>query len=130
MAPPEAAARVNAVPASPESIARGARIFAANCVTCHGASGKGDGPLAKGLDPKPANLAAMATQHSDGDFAWKVAHGRGAMPAWKDILSQEEIWHTVNYIKSLGSPTQPQAGSAQHSGDGHQHAAPGTEAPR
>ena len=139
MAPKQAAARVNPVAATADSIAQGKRIFASNCVTCHGVNGEGDGPLAKGLDPKPANLAAMATQHPDGDFAWKVAHGRGAMPAWKDILSERDIWHTVNYIKALGSgtpshtqeqPADARHGQPHHGTHEHHDAAPATETPR
>ncbi|MDH3452427.1 MAG: c-type cytochrome [Gammaproteobacteria bacterium] len=139
MAPKQAAARVNPVAATADSIAQGKRIFANNCVTCHGVNGEGDGPLAKGLDPKPANLAAMATQHPDGDFAWKVAHGRGAMPAWKDILSERDIWHTVNYIKALGSgtpshtqeqPADARHGQPHHGTHEHHDAAPATETPR
>ncbi len=120
MAPAEAAARTNPVAATPESIEQGKQVFANNCVTCHGANGEGDGPLAQGLSPKPTNLAAMAGQHTDGDFAWKVAHGRGAMPAWKEMLSEQDIWHVVNYIKSLETGTSMDA-SQSKAGEDHQH---------
>jgi mono/diheme cytochrome c family protein len=43
----------------------------------------------------------MAGHHSDGDLAWKIGNGRGAMPAWKGVLTEREIWHLVNYIKNL-----------------------------
>jgi len=120
MAPKEAAARANPVAATLESIAQGKGVFASNCVACHGQNGDGNGPLAQALNPKPANLAAMASEHPDGDFAWKVANGRGAMPAWKEVLSEQDIWHVVNYIKTLG-PGSKSHPAKQPQADGHAH---------
>lgn len=110
---PEAAAkRPNPVPATAESIARGRKLFEANCVRCHGAQAEGDGPAGKGLNPAPTDLRAMAGAHADGDFAWKIANGRGPMPAWKDTLGEPQIWDLVIYIQSLRD--------SHH--DGHHHA--------
>lgn len=100
-APPEAAARPNPVAADAESIARGDAVYDQHCVVCHGPAGAGDGPLAASLDPPPPNLQVMAPLHPPGDLAWKIAEGRGAMPAWKATLSEAQIWDTVNYLKSL-----------------------------
>lgn len=47
------------VPSMPEA-PDGAAFYAENCVSCHGASGRGDGPLAAGLTPKPADLTLLA----------------------------------------------------------------------
>lgn len=99
--PKEAALRKNPIESSPESIARGSNSYQLLCTSCHGAEGLGDGPAAKGLDPKPTNLKAMSGGHEDGDFAWKIANGRGAMPAWKGILSEDQIWDMVNFIQNL-----------------------------
>jgi mono/diheme cytochrome c family protein len=102
MAPPEAAARKNPVKADAASVSRGKQLFQSSCATCHGASGRGDGPVGKALDPKPADLTAMAGHHSDGDYAWKIANGRGAMPPWKGVLDDKQIWDVVNFVQSLG----------------------------
>jgi mono/diheme cytochrome c family protein len=108
MAPPEAARRANPVRADAASVARGRRIFEASCVSCHGVRGKGDGPAAAGLPARPADLALMAPQHSDGDLAWKIAEGRGPMPSWKRTLGASEIWDVVNYLKTgLGGSGGP-----------------------
>src|SRR5690606_25374304 len=45
------------LPARTPQLARGAELYAANCASCHGDRGLGDGPAGRGLDPAPANLA-------------------------------------------------------------------------
>ncbi len=99
MAPPEAARRPNPVKADKASLERGRKLFEANCASCHGAQGRGDGPAGQALKPRPADLVQMGSGHSDGDFAWKIAEGRGPMPAWKATLSESQIWDLVNYVK-------------------------------
>lgn len=101
MAPAEAARRGNPIPANSASRERGRKLFEANCVSCHGPTGRGNGPIAARLETLPADLAEMAGQHPDGDFAWKIAEGRGAMPSWKGILKENQIWDLVNYVQSL-----------------------------
>ena len=107
-APPEAAKRANPVPADKTSISRGENLFSTYCISCHGPGGKGDGPAAAGLNPKPPNLVKMAGHHPDGDIAWKIAKGRGPMPGWKKIISEEDIWHLTNFIQNLGEHSSAQ----------------------
>jgi len=102
-APPEAAKRANPIPRDQESIARGKELFQTHCAVCHGPEGRGDGPAAARLNPKPPNLVKMFGHHTDGDIAWKIENGRGAMPAWKGKLKQMEIWNLTNFIQALPS---------------------------
>ncbi len=121
---PEAAQkRVNPVERNEESITRGADLFAANCASCHGRTGVGDGPAAVALNPKPANLRKMSGQHPDGDFAWKIANGRGAMPAWKRSLDENQIWDLTNFIQSMSMDEYAgkAGGKKALSGGGHEH---------
>ena len=118
MAPPAAAQRKNPVRADKASIARGKKIFAANCASCHGANGKGDGPAGKTLKPKPSDLAAMAPQHPPGDLAWKIENGRGAMPAWKGTLQPNQIWDVVNFLQAL-APAADAGKAGKQADDGH-----------
>ena len=99
--PKKASERTNPVKSDRDSVARGAKSYATSCVACHGEKAMGDGALASSLDPKPTNLRAMSGGHTDGDFAWKIANGRGAMPGWSGSLSENDIWDVVNFIQNL-----------------------------
>ena len=101
MAPPAEASKKNPVDSSSESIAQGKMLYSQYCSSCHGPTAEGDGPAASALNPKPTNLKMMSGHHPDGDFAWKIKNGRGAMPAWDKTLNDTQVWHLVNYIQSL-----------------------------
>jgi len=101
MAPDAATAIPNPVKYDAASVDRGKKSYFLYCASCHGAKADGNGSAGASLKPKPANLSVMAGMHPDGDFAWKIQNGRGAMPGWKTVLSDAQIWELVNYIKSL-----------------------------
>lgn len=75
------------------------------CVTCHGATGKGDGPAGAALKPKPADFAV--TKLTDADM-FKIikeggtAVGRSAMMiSWKASLTDGDINNVIAYIRTL-----------------------------
>jgi cytochrome c553 len=77
------------------AIAHGAKPYAANCVTCHGAEGHGDGPAAKSLPIHPADLTAQHLRvPSDGEMFWHLTHGFDApeggvaMPGFEGIVDR------------------------------------------
>ena len=81
--------------------ANGKKLAETNCVSCHGAGGKGDGPAAAALNPKPADWTSAKVQtEPDGSLFWKISNGRGPMPPWKH-LSEKDRWDLVAYVKSL-----------------------------
>ncbi len=85
-----------------EAIKAGAKIFQQQCAVCHGNKGRGDGPAGMALNPRPADLTSKEVQaQSDGALFWKISEGRGAMPAFKAILSEAERWQVVTYMRSL-----------------------------
>jgi mono/diheme cytochrome c family protein len=71
------------------------------CTACHGETGKGDGPGAAALNPKPANWTSAAVQsESDGCLFWKISTGRGAMPPWAS-LAETERWQLIQFLRTL-----------------------------
>jgi len=101
--PPETVASGNPILPDAESIATGAELYATNCVRCHGVTGQGDGRDAAGLQPPPLNLQIHVPMHPDGDIFNFIANGVAgtAMPVFSESLTDEQLWHLVNYLRSL-----------------------------
>jgi mono/diheme cytochrome c family protein len=99
----KAAVARNPIPRSRQSIERGAHLFHQYCEACHGAGGSGDGPAAASLPARPEDLARIAPPpyFPDGVVAYRIANGDGVMPAWKTVLSTDDMWDLINFIRSL-----------------------------
>lgn len=104
-APPRAAKKVNPVAPDAKSIEWGKRLFERDCVSCHGSKGLGDGPKAGELERKPTSFGdASVWEQSDGAFFWKITEGKPPMPSEKTLMSEEERWHVINYMRTLAPP--------------------------
>src|ERR1700680_1210659 len=87
-----------------EEVSRGATVFAANCASCHGPAGKGDGKASASLLPKPANLtAARFSDERLSSVLWNGVEG-SVMPPWRQ-LPTEDLLALVAYIQSLHLPS-------------------------
>jgi putative copper export protein/mono/diheme cytochrome c family protein len=89
------------------AISHGAKLYAANCVACHGADGRGDRPSAPSLPLRPADLTAEHLwAHSDGALFWFISHGFRtedgaiAMPGFDGILSSGARWDLIDYLRA------------------------------
>jgi mono/diheme cytochrome c family protein len=104
----------NPLPPTAENIADGKASFSHYCVACHGLDGQNTGvPFADNMAPPVPSLASNAVQsYTDGQLKWVIDNGifPSGMPASKGILTDEEIWSIVVYIRhlppegSLGEP--------------------------
>lgn len=84
-----------------DAVEKGKKVAQVNCVSCHGAGGKGDGAAAAALNPKPADWTSKRVQdETDGELFWKISNGRGAMPPWKH-LPDNDRWAVIAFIRSL-----------------------------
>ena len=101
VAPESEKAKKNPTPNDKKTVEQGEKVAKVNCVSCHGAKGKGDGPAAVALNPKPADWTSKRVQDmSDGEIFWKMTTGRGAMPAWRH-LPEKDRWAIVRYVRTL-----------------------------
>lgn len=101
VAPSSEKAKKNPLPDDKKVIEQGKKLAQVNCVSCHGPKGKGDGPAAVALNPKPADWTSKKVQEeSDGELFWKISNGRGPMPPWKH-LAENDRWALIRYIHSL-----------------------------
>ena len=107
-APARAAKKKNPIPADAKSIAAGKAVYIAQCLSCHGNSGRGDGPASKDLNPKPRDLGApnVAAQ-TDGALFWKLTEGRKPMPSFEKLITEDERWHVINYIRTFAAVPPP-----------------------
>ena len=112
----------------------GAPLFARYCSSCHGLGGRGDGPTAKTMSTRPADLTGIAKRRNgqfptaeiakfiDGRFEYP-AHGSREMPVWgtrfgsdvpesdvSESIARGNIASLVEYLKSIQNP--PLAGKA------------------
>jgi mono/diheme cytochrome c family protein len=118
---PKAIAAPGAAPeATPETLARGKQFYAdAGCGTCHGDTGRGDGPAAKDLKDtagRPIAARDFTTGVFRGgaepvDLFYRIATGMDGtpMPSYGDVLERPDLWAVVDYVRSLHSPAPPAA---------------------
>jgi len=100
----------NPLASTNENIAAGKEAYSHYCVACHGLDGQNTGvPFADSMSPPVPSLASKEVQsYTDGQIKQVIDYGisPSGMPASKDILSDEEIWSIVVFLRHL-----PPAGS-------------------
>ncbi len=114
----------NPLPATEENIKEGQEHFGHHCQVCHSFDGQNSGvPFADHMAPPVPLLNSKDVQdYQDGQLKWIIENGinPSGMPAWKDILDDEEMWKVVHYIRhlpakgSLGVPAVYQQEAAEH----------------
>lgn len=107
-----------------DPVARGRMTYEASCMSCHGASGQGDGEVASELETRPADLTRISLNHGGSfpvDAVYQMidgrreveAHGSREMPVWGNVwnerdgapIPEEEVQARINelveYIRTL-----------------------------
>ena len=93
-------------------LVEGRSIFLSRCISCHGASGKGDGPIAKGITgPPPGDLAVRSWKHGDRPEQVLGVVTRGvpgtSMAPWKDVYDAHELRAVTAYVYYLAGRPVP-----------------------
>jgi mono/diheme cytochrome c family protein len=83
--------------------ARGAACYQQHCAACHGAPGVPPGAAALGMMPVPTNLTSVARGESAEWLYYVTRKGvrMTGMPAWEFRLSEESLWSTVAFLRTL-----------------------------
>ncbi len=89
----------------------GKLVYEKHCHFCHGRTGRGDGPVGIAVSPHPANFVtdAKRMKKSDKELFDSLSDGivkelggdEMAMPAWRGILTPQERWDVISYIRLL-----------------------------
>ncbi len=96
-------------PSDPVSLDNGRTLYMSNCKICHGIEGKGDGPLAPQLDPKPAVLADPQltgdefSKPFDNFQIINVGIANTAMVEWAGQFSEKELWDVTYFIRTFSN---------------------------
>jgi mono/diheme cytochrome c family protein len=93
----------NPITADEANLAAGARLYRDHCTLCHGDPAHPKSPLADSLNPPaPQFMNDMADMPENQNF-YILEHGIRwtAMPSWKDVLSERQIWQTVTFLSHM-----------------------------
>ena len=85
--------------AAGDELTEGQSLYAAKCQICHGANGRGDGPAAAALNPKPADFTnpTFWKNNPEEKIRRMVTYGKGVMPAFN--LKDDEIKAIIDYME-------------------------------
>lgn len=81
----------------------GAETFRVRCVMCHGPEGRGNGPMAAALNPRPMDFTDATKRLATTDSAMGdvIRRGRRSMPAFGQMLTREQVDAVIAHIKTL-----------------------------
>lgn len=96
--------RLSVAPRQPPDLQQGERLFVQHCASCHGTQGRGDGPLAKGMDPAPRNFhddARMRQRSLYGLYNTVTLGVRGTPMRAFGELSETDRWALAFFAAGL-----------------------------
>lgn len=101
--PEEAAKKANPTKADERSVAEGLRLYDTECAFCHGKDGAGKTELAESMKLNLPDLREPATTkgRTDGALFYIIQKGKGKMPHEEGRLRDAQVWHVVNYLRSI-----------------------------
>jgi len=81
-------------------------LFGGRCASCHGLDGRTPTEVGQWMYPRAPDVGSPAVQQwSDAELFWIIKHGirLTGMPGFGHIHSDDQVWHLVRYVRSLGA---------------------------
>lgn len=99
-----------AVYSNAEAAAVARPLYDEHCAICHGDLGRGDGPIADFMSPRPADFSIHGWHHREGEHYWWISRGipGTGMPSFGTELTEEERWLLARFVKQLGREARMQ----------------------
>ncbi len=93
----------NPIPADEASLTAGARLYRDHCSLCHGDPAHPKSPLTDTLNPPPPQFMVDMADMPENQNFYILQHGIRwtAMPGWKNVLSEQQIWQTVTFLSHI-----------------------------
>ncbi|RTZ13760.1 cytochrome c [Vibrio aquaticus] len=87
-------------------VEKGEQNYKTLCIACHGEKGHGDGIAGKALSEKPSNIndGLNSWFESEAELIDTVLNGNEGMPAWKSILTADDVKDIFAYVKKVNTP--------------------------
>ena len=83
------------------AVSLGRALYTKQCQSCHGPRGRGDGPAVGRLNVSVPDLTDPDVRaESDGELFTVITRGSKPMPAYRKLMSEEQRWHVVNYLRA------------------------------
>jgi mono/diheme cytochrome c family protein len=89
---------------------QGAAIYRQLCSRCHGLTEQSDNLYGKSFYPPAPHLPISGTTFTEGEVFWIVKHGirNTAMPAWGNLMSDDDIWKVAGVVRQFNSAREDQ----------------------
>jgi mono/diheme cytochrome c family protein len=88
--------KLNPYTGNPEAIAEGQQLYKdLNCYGCHGMRGGG------GMGPNLTDETWQTGDGSDASLLAQIREGKGKMPAFKDVVTDDQAWKIIAFVRSL-----------------------------
>lgn len=100
--PANAQDKTNPVKPSPESLAKGKKVYRVDCAMCHGENGDGKGDMAADMkNVTDFTNPDVQKNSTDGQWFQIIRKGKGEMPPEGDRAKDDDVWNVVNYIRAF-----------------------------
>ncbi|MEI7982184.1 MAG: cytochrome c [Bacteroidota bacterium] len=86
---------------TPVLVQKGEQLYLKNCQSCHGLPGKNNGAK---ITPPPGDLSLEKVQKQpDGELFYRITNGKSPMPEFRNILTEDERWRVISFLRSFNS---------------------------